>query len=134
MAEGDGLQHQFPKNHRRHLSDAVSTVDAKDTKQNRDLQETIRVFQKSQAPMNKTARSTTAAEVVEEPANLSWYNLTPQVDLDLENPKRSRRAGWEDSRCCTRCSNVSSVCLSVCLQNCAKTLASSESFFFTVHE
>lgn len=47
---------------------------------------------------------------------------------DLENPKRSTRAGWEDSRCCTQCSNVSSVCLSVCLQNCAKTLASPESF------
>lgn len=61
MAEGDGLQQQFPKNHRRHSLDVVSTVDAKDTKQNRDLQETIRVFQKSQAPMNKTTRSTTAA-------------------------------------------------------------------------
>lgn len=119
MAEGDVLQHQFPKNHRRHLLDVVSTVDAKDTKQNRDLQATIWVLQKSKAPMNKTARSTTIAEVVEEPANLSWCDLTQKgrtlllgCGEDLENPKRSRRADWEDSRCCTQCSNVSSVCLS----------------------
>lgn len=73
MAEDDGLQYQLPKHHRCacHLINLVSTVDANNANRIEAYKKLSRsAFSKCQALWNKTARSTTAAEVVEEHCKL----------------------------------------------------------------
>jgi len=75
MAEdvNNGLQYQLPKHHRCacHLLNLVSTVDANNANKTEAYKRLSRsAFSKSQALWNNTARSTTAAEVIEEHCKL----------------------------------------------------------------
>lgn len=69
----DGLQYQLPKHHRCacHLLNLVSTVDANNANKTEAYKRLSRsAFSKSQALWNKAARSTTAAEVIQEHCKL----------------------------------------------------------------
>ncbi|XP_030582386.1 uncharacterized protein LOC115778483 [Archocentrus centrarchus] len=73
MTEDDGLQYQLPKHHRCacHLLNLVSTVDANNANKVEAYKKLSRsAFSKCQALWNKTAKSTTAAGVVEEHCKL----------------------------------------------------------------
>lgn len=91
LNEDDGLQFQLPKHHRCacHLLNLVSTVDAEKATSNEAYKKLSRsAFSKCSALWNKSGRSTTAAEMVEEickinlirPNATRWNSLLMAVE------------------------------------------------------